>query len=46
MIEIIEGRIAASHFDPNKLKYSLIEEGYLLEECAVCSFNERIYFKF
>ncbi len=41
MIEIIEGRIAASHFDPNKLKYSLIEEGYLLEECAVCSFNER-----
>jgi len=41
MIEIIEGRNAASHFDPNKLKYSLIEEGYLLEECAVCSFNER-----
>ena len=41
MIEIIEGRIAASSFDPNKLKYSLIEQGYLLEECAVCKFNER-----
>ena len=41
MLEIIEGRIAASSFDPNKLKYSLIEQGYLLEECAVCSFKER-----
>ena len=41
MIEIIEGRIAASHFDPNKLKYALIEQGYLSEECAVCSFKER-----
>ena len=41
MIEIIEGRVAASHFDPNKLKYALIEQGYLLEECAVCSFKER-----
>ena len=41
MVEIIEGRIAASSFDPNKLKYSLIEQGYLLEECAVCKFNER-----
>ncbi len=41
MLEIIEGRIAASSFDPNKLKYALIEQGYLLEECAVCSFNER-----
>jgi len=41
MVEIIEGRIAASHFDPNKLKYALIEQGYLSEECAVCSFKER-----
>ena len=41
MIEIIEGRIAASSFDPNKLKYALIEQGYLSEECAVCSFKER-----
>ncbi len=41
MIEIIEGRIAASHFNPNKLKYALIEQGYLPEECTVCKFNER-----
>ena len=24
-----------------KLKYALIEQGYLLEECAVCKFKER-----
>ncbi len=41
MLEIIEGRIAASSFNPNKLKYALIEQGYLLEECALCSFRER-----
>ena len=41
MVEIIEGRIAASHFDPNKLKYALIEQGYLPEECSICSFKER-----
>ena len=41
MLEIIEGRIASSSFDPNKLKYALIEQGYLSEECAVCSFKER-----
>jgi|TARA_B110000483_G_scaffold172179_1_gene203807 hypothetical protein len=41
MLEIIEGRIAASSFDPNKLKYALIEQGYLSEECAVCKFKER-----
>ena len=41
MLEIIEGRIAASSFDPNKLKYALIEQGYLSEECAVCSCKER-----
>jgi len=41
MLEIIEGRIKASSFDPNKLKYALIEQGYLSEECAVCAFKER-----
>ena len=41
MLEIIEGRITASSFDPNKLKYALIEQGYLSEECSVCSFKER-----
>jgi hypothetical protein len=41
MVEIIEGRIAASSFNPNKLKYALIEQGYIQEECNFCKFNER-----
>jgi hypothetical protein len=41
LIEIMEGRIAASHFNPDKIKYRLIEEGYLLEECSICKFKER-----
>jgi hypothetical protein len=41
MVEIIEGRISASHFNPNKLKYALIEQGYILEECSICKFKER-----
>lgn len=41
IIDIIEGRVAASSFDPNKIKYVLIEQGYILEECAVCKFKER-----
>ena len=41
MKEIIEGRIAASSFNPNKLKYALIEQGYIAEECVSCKFKER-----
>ena len=41
MMEIIEGRIAASSFNPNKLKYALIEQGYIIEECNVCKFKEK-----
>jgi hypothetical protein len=41
MLEIIEGRIDSNSFLPAKLKYALIEQGYLLEECAVCKFKER-----
>lgn len=41
LLDIIEGRVPASHFSPQKIKYRLIEEGYLLEECAVCKFHER-----
>jgi len=41
LLDIIEGRIDASSFDPDKLKYRLITEGYLKEECAVCGFHER-----
>jgi len=41
LLDIIEGRVDASHFNPQKIKYRLIEEGFLKEECNVCGFNER-----
>ena len=41
LLDIIEGRVDASSFTPDKLKYRLITEGYLAEECAVCGFHER-----
>ena len=41
LLDIIEGRVDASSFSPDKLKYRLITEGYLAEECATCGFHER-----
>ena len=41
LIDIIEGRIDVSSFSPDKIKYRLITEGHLLEECSKCKFHER-----
>tara|TARA_Y100001972_G_scaffold33183_1_gene41236 strand:+ start:2516 stop:3142 length:627 start_codon:yes stop_codon:yes gene_type:complete len=41
LIDIIEGRVNASSFTPEKIKYRLITEGYLEEKCAMCGFQER-----
>jgi hypothetical protein len=41
LLDIIEGRISAAHFTPAKIKYRLIEAGYLLEQCSMCGFQER-----
>jgi hypothetical protein len=41
LLDLIEGRIDPSSFNPAKIKYRLIQEGYLQEECSVCSFHER-----
>ena len=41
LLDIIEGRVSASSFTPAKIKYRLIEEGYLSEECSMCGFKER-----
>jgi hypothetical protein len=41
ILDIIEGRVDASHFNPQKLKYRMITDGYLKEECANCGFHER-----
>ena len=39
--DIIEGRLDPSSFDPEKIKYKLMLEGYLKEECSQCGFKER-----
>ncbi len=41
LIDIIEGRANASSFSPEKIKYRLVSEGYLKEECSNCGFHER-----
>ena len=41
LVDIIEGRVDASSFSPDKIKYRLITEGHLLEECGNYGFKER-----
>ena len=41
LIDLIEGRIDPSPFNPAKIKYRLIQEGYIQEECTTCGFHER-----
>lgn len=41
VLDIIEGRIASTHFKPEDIKKKMIEGGYLKEECAMCGFHER-----
>ena len=40
LLDIIEGRINAASFSPDKLKYRLTTEGYLEECCGNCGFQE------
>jgi hypothetical protein len=40
LLDIIEGRIDPSSFNPNKIKYKLIQEGFIKEECSSCGFKE------
>tara|TARA_R110000796_G_scaffold102701_1_gene211707 strand:+ start:4874 stop:5521 length:648 start_codon:yes stop_codon:yes gene_type:complete len=40
LLDIIEGRINAASFSPDKLKYRLTVEGYLEECCGNCGFTE------
>ncbi len=41
LIDIIEGRANPVKFKPGHIKYRLIQEGYLKEECCRCEFKER-----
>jgi hypothetical protein len=41
MEDIVNGKADASSFDPDKLKFKLIEAGYMIEQCYYCAYNER-----
>lgn len=41
IIDIVEGRVDPSHWNPDKLRYRMIEAGLLEEQCYDCGFNER-----
>jgi hypothetical protein len=41
LLDIIAGRVDPSSFNPDKIKYKLIQEGHLKEECYSCGFHER-----
>jgi hypothetical protein len=41
VLDIVEGRVDASHFDAAKIKDKLISDGYLEESCSSCGFKER-----
>jgi hypothetical protein len=39
--DVVNGRADTSSFTPEKLKFKLIEAGYMVEECYWCGFNEK-----
>ena len=41
VLDIIEGRLDPSSFNPQKIKHRLIEDGFLKEECNQCGYHER-----
>jgi len=41
LLDIIEGRVDASSFSPEKIKYRLVTDGHLEEKCNCCGFQER-----
>lgn len=41
ILDIINGVVDPSNFNPQKIKYRMIEGGYLKEECYTCGFHER-----
>ena len=40
LLDIIEGRLDPSSFNPDKIKWRLLQEGYMKEECYSCGFHE------
>jgi 5-methylcytosine-specific restriction endonuclease McrA len=39
--DVLEGRVDVSHYTVDVLKARLIQEGFLLEKCSCCGFEER-----
>jgi hypothetical protein len=39
--DIINGKEDPSSFTPDKLKFKLVESGYMVEQCYWCSYNEK-----
>ena len=39
--EILNGNLSHTSFTPEKIKYKLVTEGHLKEQCNQCGFNER-----
>jgi len=39
--DIVNGKVDASSFNAEKLKFKLIEAGYMLEQCYYCGFNSK-----
>lgn len=41
ILDIVEGRVPVEHYNPQKIKYRLIEAGYLKPKCNRCGFKEK-----
>ena len=41
LLDLLEGKIPLQHFDPQKIKYRIIQECLLEEKCNKCGFTER-----
>ena len=39
--DIVNGKADASSFTPDKLKFKMVEAGYMIEQCYWCSYDER-----
>lgn len=38
--DVVNGKVDASSFSPEKLKHAMIEAGYMIEQCYFCGYNE------
>ena len=41
IMDILEGKVSAAHYDPQQLKYKLISMGLLEPKCCHCGFDEK-----